>query len=383
MAIKNQALVIPYLAWDTANNTGKTGDVANHTLRVVKDGVAAAPTNNPVELDPVNLKGIYTLALTATEMNANSVLVGGVSSTANIVISSFTVITENGFLRAIARKDNTLENAVGGTYDNTTMSVEAQYAAAAAAILHVIPLCPSSIDLANTATVRLGLGLHDSISVLPTTGEIAPGTITIERKAMGGTSWTAIRSNVAMSEAAGIVYYDEVFSTANGYSEGDSIRVTFKSVSVTIGSVVIEACGSTGLMFQTSIRQSSVTLAAVTHTGATIPTVGAVTTPVSIASGQIFMKKNAAFTNFPFEMHLSDGSLATAILASDLTCLIQQDSGTFAALTATPVAKTNGGNKTGAFRVDLSQAETNAGVITLMISALGCRTTVHNFITQP
>jgi hypothetical protein len=52
MASRGQSLTITYVAWDTANNAGKTGDVANHTLRWIKDGTSAAPVNSPSEVDP-------------------------------------------------------------------------------------------------------------------------------------------------------------------------------------------------------------------------------------------------------------------------------------------------------------------------------------------
>lgn len=122
--------------------------------------------------------------------------------------------------------------------------------------LNVQPVLPLSIDLANTATVRLGLLLLNALDDLPSTAEITPGTISIERKAIGGTSWTAVVTNAAMSEQAGMVYYDEVFDSATGYAEGDSIRVTFKSVSITADSNTHEVCDANGIIFQTEIRQT-------------------------------------------------------------------------------------------------------------------------------
>jgi hypothetical protein len=122
--------------------------------------------------------------------------------------------------------------------------------------LNVQPVLPFSIDLANTATVRLGLVLVNALDDLPSTAEITPGTIDIDRKAIGGTSWTSVVSGAAMSEQAGMVYYDEVFDSATGYAEGDSIRITFKSVSITADANAHEVCDSNGLIFQTSIRET-------------------------------------------------------------------------------------------------------------------------------
>jgi len=86
MAIKNQSITVTYIAWDTSNNTGKTGDSGNHTLKVVKDGTASAATNSPAEIDAVNCPGAYKITLTATEMNGDFIALAGKSSTANIVI---------------------------------------------------------------------------------------------------------------------------------------------------------------------------------------------------------------------------------------------------------------------------------------------------------
>lgn len=94
MAIKNQAITVQYTAWDTGNNVGKTGDVANHTLEVILDGTDTTATNSPAEVDATNCPGIYSLTLTAAEMNGDFVSVAGKSATANIVIIPIHMSTE-------------------------------------------------------------------------------------------------------------------------------------------------------------------------------------------------------------------------------------------------------------------------------------------------
>lgn len=123
-------------------------------------------------------------------------------------------------------------------------------------ILNVQPLVPNSIDLANTATVRIALGLTNMLDDLPSTVEITPGTISIDRKAIGGTSWSSILSDVACSEAAGLIYYDEVFDSGTGYVEGDTIRVTFKNQKITVAANDYEITGTDGWIFHTSIRET-------------------------------------------------------------------------------------------------------------------------------
>lgn len=124
-------------------------------------------------------------------------------------------------------------------------------------ILNVVPMLPWSIDLANTATVRLGLMLTNALDDLPSTAEITPGTISIDRKAIGGTSWTSIVADAACSESAGQIYYDEVFDSGTGYAEGDSIRITFKSQKITVAANDYEITDATGRMFYIEIRQTS------------------------------------------------------------------------------------------------------------------------------
>ena len=125
-------------------------------------------------------------------------------------------------------------------------------------ILNVQALIPNSIDLADTATVRIALGLTNMVDDLPSTAEITPGTITIDRKAIGATSWTTVVDASANSEVAGLVYYDEVFDAASGYAAGDSIKITFKSQKITVDANDFEITGTDGWTFQTHIREAMV-----------------------------------------------------------------------------------------------------------------------------
>lgn len=167
---------------------------------------------------------------------------------------------------ATARTELRATGAGSGTFDETTDSLEAIRDRGDAAwttggasltdILNIIPLVPESIDLANTATWRLGLMLTNAVDDLPSTAEITPGTIDIDRKAIGGTSWTSVVSAQACSEDNGLVYFDEVFDTGTGYAEGDSIRITFKSQKITVAANDYEISDATGRIFYTEIRQT-------------------------------------------------------------------------------------------------------------------------------
>lgn len=80
----NTAVTVQYVAWDTSANAGKTGDVANHTLRIISDGTASAPAASPAEIDATNCPGVYKIIIAAGENDGNFMTLAGASSTANI-----------------------------------------------------------------------------------------------------------------------------------------------------------------------------------------------------------------------------------------------------------------------------------------------------------
>ena len=92
MALYGNTLTVPYVAWDTDANAPALNDAANHTMRLIRDGVAAAPTNDPVDVE----NGACALTLTAVEMQAGTVMVEGTSITPNVIILPLTIITERG-----------------------------------------------------------------------------------------------------------------------------------------------------------------------------------------------------------------------------------------------------------------------------------------------
>ena len=209
--------------------------------------------------DNASIEGDGNITLNANCVGGTLVIRGNFDLTDN---SATTTITQT------ARPANRFTGIEGATFDTSTDSLEAIRNRGDTAwitgggggltqILNVQPMLPfGSIDLADTATVRLGLILINSLDDLPTTAEITPGTISIERKAIGGTSWSAVVTDAAMSEQAGAVFYDEVFDSGSGYAEGDSIRITFKSVSITADTNTHEICDANGIFFQNEIRQT-------------------------------------------------------------------------------------------------------------------------------
>lgn len=87
---------IAVFAWDTVNDTEKTGDAANITAQISKDGGATAPSNdvNPAELDAVDAPGVYLFDLTQEETNCDLLILFAVSSTANIKLEPVIIYTD-------------------------------------------------------------------------------------------------------------------------------------------------------------------------------------------------------------------------------------------------------------------------------------------------
>lgn len=86
MSLYGTATTVQFTVWDTANNVGKTGDAANITLKWIKDGTAATTTNSCTEVDATNAPGVYKVLLTATECQALSGTLAGVSVSADVSV---------------------------------------------------------------------------------------------------------------------------------------------------------------------------------------------------------------------------------------------------------------------------------------------------------
>lgn len=204
--------------------------------------LSAAAVNAEVDtaLTDLGLDHLVAAAVIGTDVVDNSIVAKLVSSSATADWDTYDNTTDSN--QAIRDRGDTawITGGGGGITD----------------ILNVQPLVPEAIDLANTATWRLGLMLTNAVDDLPTAAEIAPGTISIDRKAIGGTSWSAVVTDAACSETDGLIYYDEVFDSGSGYAEGDSIRITFKSQKITVSANDYEVTGTGGVIFYTFIRET-------------------------------------------------------------------------------------------------------------------------------
>jgi hypothetical protein len=80
---------IHYLSWNTLTNEPEPNDAGNHAIAIVKDGVEIAASGTPVSLSA----GENKITLTTSESDAKTLIVGGVSSTPNVVIIPVMILT--------------------------------------------------------------------------------------------------------------------------------------------------------------------------------------------------------------------------------------------------------------------------------------------------
>ena len=97
---------VAVFAWDTIAEVAKTGDAAQISAQISKDGAACAATNDaaPTELDATDAPGVYIFDMLQEETNADMIVVAPVSSTDNIILRPviiYTRITEAAIKTAI------------------------------------------------------------------------------------------------------------------------------------------------------------------------------------------------------------------------------------------------------------------------------------------
>lgn len=84
---------VHFMAWNS-DGTPRTGDASNIVVRLKRDsGSLSVAANAPTEVSSSQAPGLYEILLTATEMNATSVLVVPQSTTTGVRCQSFTIIT--------------------------------------------------------------------------------------------------------------------------------------------------------------------------------------------------------------------------------------------------------------------------------------------------
>lgn len=104
--VASQKLAI--FLYNTTTGAGVTGDAANITGQISKDGGASAASNdtNPTELDATNHPGIYLFDLTQAETNADLISFKAASATAGVRADPVIIYTQ---IKLTAGATNTIQ----------------------------------------------------------------------------------------------------------------------------------------------------------------------------------------------------------------------------------------------------------------------------------
>ena len=96
---------------------GKTGDKAQFTLKLVKDGVLDGVDGSITEVDATNAPGMYWVPLTAAENTGSMITLCGVSSTSGVTINpiSWTNISSMAAISGSVSAADNLESALGAS----------------------------------------------------------------------------------------------------------------------------------------------------------------------------------------------------------------------------------------------------------------------------
>jgi len=367
-----QTVTLQFVAWDTSANAPKTGDAANFTLKWVKDGTAATPTNVPAtEVDTTNAKGIYKIVMTATECQCQVGTICGVSSTANIVILPLTVTFENLPTAALAASGGLPTVGTGSGQINLTsggvdlQTIKTQSVTASGGVTF-----PASIGT-STYTGTDTSGTTTLLSRIPGAITLNAGMVEVDLQTIKGQSVTC---------AAGVTFPASIGTST--YAGADTAGTT--TLLTRIPGIITLNSGNVACDLQT-IKTQAVTAAA----GVTFPaSIQATTTfPANFSSlsidsnGRVKIQggitKNAALSGFEFYMALSSDHVSPAT-GKSVTATVSLNGGTFAGTTNSPVEIANGW-----YKVDLAAADLNGNVVALSFAATSCDTTQVTILTQP
>lgn len=112
-------------AYDKTTGLPQTGDAANITAYIAKDGVASAASNdtNPTEIDSANMPGYYAFDLTQAETNCDHFAMYAVSSTADILVTNVESYTQEVMRGTDSALLAASVNTAGGVVESNLVQV--------------------------------------------------------------------------------------------------------------------------------------------------------------------------------------------------------------------------------------------------------------------
>ena len=186
MPIRAQALTMHYFATDS--DGPKTGDVGNHALRIIEDGVIGTIAGSPAEIDATNAPGMYKVAITAAENTADVVTLCGKSSSSGVTISpsSWSNITNAD---ATATANGTKLDTIDGIVDSILaydigIDGKATLILVDTAVLGASPIAANVTQINGDANAPV---VQAAGALAMQTGELLSGSTTGLLKAAAGT----------------------------------------------------------------------------------------------------------------------------------------------------------------------------------------------------
>lgn len=404
MASRGQSITVTYVAWDTVANAGKTGDVANHTLRWVKDGTSAAPTNSPSEVDATNAPGLYKLVLTASECTCDFGVLAGKSSTTGISIVPVAVSFEqlptvapaangglptvdaNNYVAGIQGTKNQLDD-LNDLADGVTVATnndKTGYALSSAGVQAIWDALTSALTTVNSIGKRLVDNIDAAISSrLATAGYTAPDNAGIAAIKASTDNLPADPAD-ASDIAAAFATVNTNLGTVAGYIDTEVAAIKAKT-----DNLPANPAATTDIPTAAAIRAEidanstkldvaiGTRLAAAGYTAPDNAGITAIKAKTDLLPSGI--QKNQALAGFTFLLvesgdHVSplDGLGASVVAERSI------DGGAFAPC-ANVVAEVGGG----IYKIDLAAGDLNGNVITFRFTGAGADARFVTMVTEP
>ncbi len=262
--------------------TAETGlSIAQADIQISKDGGAFAQTSATSPTTTHDTDGWYQCPLTASDTDTLGPLtVQIVMAGALDVWKDFVVVPANVYDSLVDGSDDLDVQVSGLDADVITAAAIADDAFAAEHFatgaftsdvaaasfldairdnLHAIMFTRMMTQIdPSTGLFRIGWRVTDLFGNLPSTAEITPGTVSIARKVPGTGTYIGVTTDSALSEAAGQIYLQRSYDPdTDGFGEGDTVRLHWKSISVTIDGVTFELCDSSGTFTYDQVYNTS------------------------------------------------------------------------------------------------------------------------------
>jgi len=257
--VASQKLAV--LAWDAAAGEAKTGDAAQITAQISKDGAACAASDdtNPTELDATDAPGVYLFDMTQAETNADLIVFQAASSTSDIefrpvVIYTQTVMrgTDSAALAATALTDATWTDAKAGYIDHAISTVDTVVDGIQTDLNNGTDGLGALKALIDTNKTELdGLQGADGKCVISTDAQDLSATLDVNTKTIEGSDATdQIRDSVvddstridgsAINALSGVSNISSLAIDASGHVESDVVEISGSATAANNAEIVFD-----------------------------------------------------------------------------------------------------------------------------------------------